>query len=135
MDMSHHQLRTNSYLSQRGMNPTATLCHVRPVYHLVGSDNSESVDNDGPQYAEIYGDGAKPGVNPYATSGIFLNDPPHPIHSVRVVGSSHEAHHHQQQTLAKYLLSSQSQSNTPKLLVKNTLHNKVYPRVIILNGG
>lgn len=99
-------------------------------------------DPDGPQYAEIYSDatGKAGGVNPYATTGIFINDivpPPSNAHAHHLqqqqqqhlssmrVDAATAAQLQQQQTLAKYLLSSQSQSNTPKILVKNTLQNKV----------
>lgn len=131
--------------------PTSTLCahhhhhllhQAHPPYHQIPNNNSDSsmssgggngingagVDSDGPQYAEIYSDDGKTsgGVNPYATTGIFINDHNNHLSSVRLLGH-HDATSQiqQQQTLAKYLLSSQSQSNTPKLLVKNTLHNKV----------
>jgi hypothetical protein len=162
-----------------------TLCHHHPLFphppgqqhHVLlvnssgGAANSmltsdSSSSGDGPQYAEIYGNADndedeglmnKPGVNPYATTGIFISDfntqQPHYHHtSARhhpVILNPHHHHQHhqtphlgsvrivaapdsiqQQQTMAKYFLSSQSQSNTPKLLVKNTLHNKVRKKFI-----
>jgi hypothetical protein len=93
--------QTNATAERRNASYLSTKTNGNLSENLIRkTTSSSSLSSSGPQYAEIYGTGVGGGVknaNPYATTGLFLNEPP-PGHN-----QQQQHHHHQtHQVLTTY---------------------------------